>query len=75
MSRTPRTRLTPNAGDAFYILWCPTSDKPPTVRFVDEEGALRVANEMAASYRTTFYVLRAEAEVGPSEATRTTWLK
>jgi hypothetical protein len=50
---------------AFFIIWCPTSKLPPTVRFDTQEAAHKVADRMAHDHNSVFYVLRAVQEVRP----------
>ncbi len=53
----------PNIGDsnvkAFYIIWNPSSARPPTVRFHNLEDAQKVAAMMVAKHGETFFVCKA----------------
>lgn len=44
-------------GEKFWILWCPTSEKPPTRRFFREEEALKVAEKMALDHPGSEFVV------------------
>lgn len=62
---------TENGTKAFYILWCPSSTKPPKARFDTEDHAHAVADKMAATYNETVYVLRAVEEIRPVQTVTT----
>lgn len=59
----------PNA--EFYIIWEPTSSRPPTRRFYSEEQAYDVAEKMAERHPgKKFFVLKAIGVVKPQTVIR-----
>jgi len=47
-----------DTSDAFFIIWNPRSQKPPTVQFTTKAEAERVAEVMARKYGEPFYVMK-----------------
>lgn len=55
----------PGEARAFYILWNPYSNQPPTYKFATREAAETSAVDMARTYGGIFYVCRAESLAKP----------
>lgn len=53
---------------SFWILWCPSSDLPPKVKFDSYHAAEKVARQMSTQYSDVFYVMRASCKVEPPES-------
>jgi len=49
--------------EEFWILWCPTAEPPPRVRFSSEEAARKSAEVMAERHLAEFIVLKSVASV------------
>lgn len=52
-----RVQKKPVGEPRFWILWAPTSTKPPTIKFGTMEKVREVADIMVQKYRTRFYVM------------------
>lgn len=52
-----RAQKKPAGEPRFWILWAPTSTKPPTIKFGTMEKVREVADIMVQKYRTRFYVM------------------
>lgn len=59
--------------EKFWILWCPTSYKPPTVKFSSEKQAEEAAQSMVSKYHAEFIVMESRAGYSDGKPKRTAY--
>ena len=64
-----KAKVAEKAASKFYIIWCPTSDKPPRKRFTKVK-AEEVARIMVEKYHTSFFVMQSTSLHVPGSPVR-----